>query len=69
MVKHVNYMEQGMIGLHDKLFESDTERLKQSICIYKLIQENISTQNPLHQIIYILNDARTRVKKSSETPT
>ena len=44
-VKHINYMEQDMIGLQEKFIESENERAKQSICIYHLIQENISTKN------------------------
>ena len=44
MVKHVNSMEQGMIGPQEKLIESENERVKQSICIYQLIRENILTK-------------------------
>ena len=43
MVKHVNSMEQVMIGIQEKFIESENERLKQEICIGQLIQENIST--------------------------
>ena len=45
MVNHVNSTEKGMIGLQEKFIESENERLKQSICIYQLIPENISTKN------------------------
>ena len=69
MVKHVKSMEQGMIGPQEKFIESDNERVKQSIRIDQLIQENISTQRYLHQFIYILNDVRARVKQSSKTAT
>ena len=69
MVKNVNSMEQGMIGLQDKFIESGNDRLKKSICIDQLIRENISTQKFLHQLLYILNNVHARVKKSSETPT
>ena len=44
MVKHVNYMEQGMIGLQYKLIESDNERVNQQICIYQPIGEKNSTK-------------------------
>ena len=46
MVKHVNYMEQGTIGLQEKFIELDNERVKQLIRIDQLIRENISTKNP-----------------------
>ena len=51
MVKHVNSMEKGMLGLKENFIESENERPKQSICIDQLIQENISTQTYLHQLI------------------
>ena len=46
MVKHVNYMEQGMIGLQYKLIESDNERVNQQICIYQPIGEKIQQKKP-----------------------
>ena len=51
MVKPVNSMEQGTIGLQDNFIELENERLKQSICIDQLIQENISTFKKLRQVI------------------
>ena len=63
MVNHVNYMEQGMIGIQEKSIALENERLKKSICIDQLIRENISTKKPLHQLLYILNYVHTRVKK------
>ena len=44
MVKHVNYTEQGMIVLQDKLIELDNKRAKQPICMYQNIWETISTK-------------------------
>ena len=64
MVKHVNSIEQGMIGLQDKFIESENERFKQSVRIDQLIQENISTQKYLHQLLFVLNNVYTRVKQS-----
>ena len=37
MMKHVNSMEQLMIGLQEKLIESENERTNQSIFIDQLI--------------------------------
>ena len=34
MVKHVNFMEQVIIGIQENIIESENESLKQSICIY-----------------------------------
>ena len=62
-VKHVNSMEQGMVGIQEKLIESDNERVKQSISIDKLIWENISTKQNLRQLLYLINDVHTKVKK------
>ena len=44
MVKHANYMEQGMIGFQEKFIELENYRVKQSICIDQLIRKNISTK-------------------------
>ena len=48
MLKYVNSMEQGMIGLKEKFIESDNERVKQLIHIYQLMWENISTKKNVH---------------------
>ena len=61
IVEHVNYMEQGTIGIQEKFIESENERVNQSILINQLIRENISTKKTLHQIIYLLKDVHTRV--------
>ena len=63
MVKHVKYMEQGMIGLQEKFIESKNDRLKQSISIYQMILENISTKKTLRQLLYLINGLHERVKK------
>ena len=44
MVKHINSMEQSMIGIQEKFIELDNERVKKSICIDQLTQENILTK-------------------------
>ena len=43
-VKHVNSVEQVIIGLQENLISSDNDSLKQSICIDQLIQEKNSTK-------------------------
>ena len=58
-------MEQGTISIQEKFIELDNKRAKQSIRTYQLIQENISTQKSLHQLLYILNNVQARVKQSS----
>ena len=63
MVKHVKSMEQGMIGLQEKFIESKNDRLKQSISIYQMILENISTKKTLRQLLYLINGLHERVKK------
>ena len=63
MEKHVNSMEQVMIGLQEKFIESENETLKQSISIDHLMQENISTKKYLHQLLYVLNNVHSRVKQ------
>ena len=69
MVKHVNYKEQGMIGIQENFIESENDILKQSIYIDELIRGNISTQTSSHQLLYVLNNVHARVKQSSETTT
>ena len=61
MVNHVNSMEQGIIVLQDKFIESKNERLKQSVRIDQFIQENISTQKSLHQLLYVIKNVHARV--------
>ena len=41
MVRNFNSREQGTIGLQEKFIELENQRLKQSMCIDQLIQENI----------------------------
>ena len=69
MVELVKSIEQGMIAIQEKVIELYNEVLKQSICIYKLIREYISTQKSLHQLFFILNNIDAIVKQSSENPT
>ena len=61
MVKHVKYVVKIMIGIQENFIESDNYRLKQSIRIYQLIQENISTQKSLYQLLYVINNLHERV--------
>ena len=50
MINHINSMEQGMIGLKGEFIESENYRVNQSIRIYQLIRENISTKKKLQHI-------------------
>ena len=67
-VNHVNYMGKFMIVLQEKFIGSDNERLKKSICIYQLVQENISTK-PLHLLLYLINDVHAILKQLPEPPS
>ena len=44
MVEHINSMKQVMIVIEENFIESDNVRVKQSIHIYQLMRENISTK-------------------------